>query len=59
MKRKSAWKHGEEYAFEKIMEYHLRKGKGRYLIKWKGYAHTENSWEPEHFIPKIERDASP
>jgi hypothetical protein len=40
------------------MEYHLRKGKGRYLIKWKGYAHTENSWEPEHFIPKIERDAS-
>jgi hypothetical protein len=35
----------EEYEVEEIMK-HRRIGKGyQYLIKWKGYPHSENTWE--------------
>jgi hypothetical protein len=36
-----------EYEVEKILEYKVNsKGEERYLIKWKGYDETENTWEP-------------
>ena len=38
----------EEYEVEEILD--SRKGNGpetEYLIKWKGYGHEENTWEPE------------
>lgn len=39
----------EEYVVEAIRDwrYNLREKKREYLIKWKGYAEHENTWEPE------------
>ena len=38
---------GEEYSVEKIVDKRCDlNGKVQYLIKWKGYDHSENSWEP-------------
>jgi hypothetical protein len=36
-----------EYEVEEIVK-HRHMGQGnQYLIKWKGYPHSENTWEPE------------
>ncbi|KAJ1910061.1 hypothetical protein IWQ60_010856 [Tieghemiomyces parasiticus] len=35
-----------EYEVETILDRELRNGQPYYLIKWKGYAETDNTWEP-------------
>jgi hypothetical protein len=46
----------EEYEVERIIDM-KQKGKGRkthYLIKWKGYLTSDNSWEPEDSVNAAE-----
>ena len=36
----------DSYAVEKILEHRLLRGQHQWLVKWKGYDDSANSWEP-------------
>ncbi|TIC91053.1 Transposon Tf2-6 polyprotein [Colletotrichum higginsianum] len=38
--------HEPEYEVERIIDHRNENGHDEYLIKWKGYGHEDNSWEP-------------
>ncbi len=37
----------QEYEVEKILKKRTRRGRTQYLVHWKGYPDSENSWIPE------------
>lgn len=37
----------KDYEVEEIVDEKTERGKKLYLVKWKGYASSENTWEPE------------
>ena len=46
----------DTYVVEKILGHRIRHGRHQWLVKWKGYDSTENTWEPAtHFIGGVEQ----
>eukprot|EP01071_Lankesteria_metandrocarpae_P003418 Lankesteria_metandrocarpae@DN2941_c0_g1_i2.p1 len=44
----------DEYELEYIKDFTVKKNQEMYLIKWKGYAESESTWEPESNVMKID-----
>lgn len=40
----------EAYEVERVLQHRTRRGRSQYLVKWKGYHDTENSWVSENDI---------
>ena len=43
----------EEYEVEEVIDYRRKSGRDEYLIKWKNYPSSKNSWEPESHLNSI------
>ncbi|KAJ2783471.1 hypothetical protein H4R18_001680 [Coemansia javaensis] len=41
---------GTEYEVEAIVDDRIERGKREFLLKWKGYGHDANTWEPEEHL---------
>jgi len=42
------------YEVDNVLQHETVNGKLRYLVHWKGYQHSEDTWEPtEHLTPEI------
>ena len=44
-----------EYDVEEVLDSRLRYRKLQYLVKWKGYPHEDNTWEPEGNLKNAKR----
>ena len=45
----------EEYEVEKIENSRVHRGKLQYLVKWKGYPVSDNTWEPQGHLKNAQK----
>src|SRR3954465_4667867 len=46
---------GEEYEVERIIAERKRYNRSEFLVKWKGYPDSDNTWEPRHNLDNAKR----
>ncbi|KAF8630194.1 hypothetical protein AX17_005471 [Amanita inopinata Kibby_2008] len=44
-----------EYEVEKILDLRKHRNQAQFLIKWKGYSHDENTWEPRQNLGNVQQ----
>ena len=49
--------HDDGYVVEEILGHRIRSRQHQWLVKWRGYDHSHNTWEPaQHFVGYIQKD---
>ena len=49
--------HDDTYVVEKILKHRMHGGRMQWLVKWRGYDDTHNTWEPaQQFVGFIQKD---
>ena len=44
---------GQEYVVEEVINKRTINGEHQYLIKWKGFRESDNTWEPKEGLKSI------
>ncbi|WPJ61302.1 hypothetical protein SMAC4_13436 [Sordaria macrospora] len=55
-KKVETWNEGDEFMAEDILDSMIEDGNIKYLVKWEGYGHESNTWEPSEYLRNFKKE---
>ncbi|KAA8632751.1 hypothetical protein SMACR_01061 [Sordaria macrospora] len=55
-KKVETWNEGDEFMAEGILDSMIENGNIKYFVKWKGYGHESNTWEPPEYLLNFKKE---